>query len=184
MDTTVELDIGGKLFKTRKSTLMSIDGSYLSNLENFDENHFDRDPFLFRHILNAYRDGVVHVPRDVCPRLFKNEMVFWKIPFKMIAPCCWKYMYEVEDDIDTLEILLEEEGKHNSKNRIGNIQKRIKTSVSDEDVKKEDKEDSKTDVLHAKDETIKARLWIFLEEPASSTAAKVTTTITHCSVVI
>lgn len=174
MDTIVELDIGGKLFKTKKSTLVSIDGSYLSNLENFDENYFDRDPFLFRHILNAHRDGVVHVPRDVCPCLFKKEMVFWKIPFKMIAPCCWKYMYEADDDIDTLEILLEEEGRYTSQSKIGNIHKSIKTSVIDKDVREDNNEDPHTDVLHTKDETIKAKLWLFLEEPASSTAAKVT----------
>ena len=64
----VKLDVGGKLFHTSKSTIMSQD-TMLSSLvserwnPNKDEYVFiDRDGKHFRKILNFFRDGVISRP--------------------------------------------------------------------------------------------------------------------------
>ena len=52
------------------------------------EYFFDRDPELFRHILNYYRTGRIHLPRDVCFTSFVDELAFFGIRTDFIADCC------------------------------------------------------------------------------------------------
>lgn len=52
------------------------------------EYFFDRDPDLFRYILNFYRTGRIHLPRDVCFTAFVDEMAFFGIRTDVIADCC------------------------------------------------------------------------------------------------
>jgi len=52
------------------------------------EYFFDRDPDMFRHILNYYRTGRIHMPRDVCFTAFVNELAFFGIRTDIVADCC------------------------------------------------------------------------------------------------
>lgn len=130
MSEDITFEVGGKTFKTKKLTLRKIPGSRLARLDtDVDRYEFDKDPYLFRHILNAHRDGVVHVPRDVCPVVFKEELLFWNIPFALVKPCCWKYLYEADGETETVKLLIENENDFESNYADDNSRSSIKQTV-------------------------------------------------------
>ncbi|KAL4225591.1 Potassium voltage-gated channel subfamily C member 1 [Mactra antiquata] len=168
--------VGWKNFKISKKAATSIPDSLLAKigLNQHGETVFERDPKMFRFILNAHTTGILHAPRDVCPCAFREEMSFWRIPLKIVAPCCWKTIHKIDKEIETLKLLIKEEDKLFS-NKI----KDNKVSQGSENIfesgffkpfiDKDNKENKKT----VFSDTLKTRLWLFLEEPGSSTAAKV-----------
>jgi len=67
----VELDVGGRLFTTTRTTLTAVSGSIFHTLlegrhggVKCDRLFFDRDGDLFRHVLAFLRDGVVDFDPD------------------------------------------------------------------------------------------------------------------------
>ena len=105
MDSTsdrVIINVGGKRHETYASTLQTIPDTRLAWLaENFSatkqEYFFDRNPELFGIILNYYRTGQLHAPRDFCGPLFKAELEFWGIAETEMEACCWPYYTEHRD---------------------------------------------------------------------------------------
>lgn len=92
----VTLNVGGKLFETSKETLMKIPDSLLCGLVEFcdgDEIFIDRDPNLFHHILNYYRNLKFNKPED--KTLCKNIQLEFDY-FGIRDPI--KYYYETLDD--------------------------------------------------------------------------------------
>jgi hypothetical protein len=86
----VTLDVGGQLFKTRRSTLMSR-SVYFQRMWNpqfvFAEAaestvFLDRDPVLFRHVLAYLRNPRVHMSCDVLP-----ELEYFGIPIPASMQC-------------------------------------------------------------------------------------------------
>uniref|UniRef100_A0A3Q2YLA5 A-type voltage-gated potassium channel KCND1 n=1 Tax=Hippocampus comes TaxID=109280 RepID=A0A3Q2YLA5_HIPCM len=55
-----------------------------------NEFFFDRDPSLFRHILNFYQTGKLHFPRHECIAAFDEELAFFGIVPEVIADCCYE----------------------------------------------------------------------------------------------
>ena len=55
----------------------------------FKEYFFDRDPNSFVAIMNYYRTGYLHTPKNVCGNMFCEELKFWGIDELEINPCCW-----------------------------------------------------------------------------------------------
>ncbi|KAK7884724.1 hypothetical protein WMY93_027847 [Mugilogobius chulae] len=56
--------------------------------EETQEYFFDRDPEMFRHILNFYRTGKLHYPRHECIQAFDEELAFYGIVPEIIGDCC------------------------------------------------------------------------------------------------
>lgn len=56
--------------------------------EETQEYFFDRDPEMFRHILNFYRTGKLHYPRYECIQAFDEELAFYGIVPEIIGDCC------------------------------------------------------------------------------------------------
>lgn len=56
--------------------------------EDTQEFFFDRDPEMFRHILNFYRTGKLHYPRNECIQAFDEELAFYGIVPEIIGDCC------------------------------------------------------------------------------------------------
>lgn len=56
--------------------------------EDTQEYFFDRDPEMFRHILNFYRTGKLHYPRHECIQAFDEELAFYGIVPEIIGDCC------------------------------------------------------------------------------------------------
>ncbi|KAK7479944.1 hypothetical protein BaRGS_00028771, partial [Batillaria attramentaria] len=95
---TVEIDVGGKLFKTKGDTLCTfpqtrlgkvVDDASQAGLANVSV-FFDRTPRIFCSVLDFYRTGELHLPKRVCGAVVERELKFWNIPTEMIADCCWK----------------------------------------------------------------------------------------------
>nr|XP_057923450.1 potassium voltage-gated channel subfamily D member 2 [Doryrhamphus excisus] len=91
------LNVSGIRFQTWRDTLERYPDTLLGSSERDfffqEENHeffFDRDPDLFRHILNFYRTGKLHFPRQDCISAFDEELTFFGIVPEMIGDCCYE----------------------------------------------------------------------------------------------
>ncbi|XP_001640125.3 potassium voltage-gated channel subfamily C member 1 isoform X2 [Nematostella vectensis] len=93
------INVGGKRHESYLSTLRNIPDTRLAWLAESIMNKqteqprkeifFDRHPDLFAIILNYYRTGKLHAPRDCCGPLFEDELVFWGIEEMEMEACCW-----------------------------------------------------------------------------------------------
>ena len=93
----IKINIGGTRFQTYKSTLNLICDSRLALLSESNSDYdpilkeyfFDRDPISFLAVLNYFRTGKLHAPREICSNLFHEELCYWGIEEKDLQPCCW-----------------------------------------------------------------------------------------------
>lgn len=112
-DEHVILNIGGEIFKTRKSTLRNVPGTKLSTLDQksphfnsvLGEYYFDRNPFLFSFILDYYRSGTMHLPPRMCSNLIREELNFWDLGDGCISECCRKPYFDELDENTTYELI-------------------------------------------------------------------------------
>ena len=58
--------------------------------EESNEYFFDRDPDIFRHILNYYRTGKLHYPKHECLTQYDEELAFFGIMPDVIGDCCYE----------------------------------------------------------------------------------------------
>lgn len=62
----------------------------------FDEENkeyfFDRDPDIFRHILNYYRTGKLHYPKSECLLQYDEELTFFRIIPDAIGKHCHTHL--------------------------------------------------------------------------------------------
>ena len=115
MDNTVVLNIGGKRFTTLYSTLTKIPNSRLGRLTKHDSSYdvqageyfFDRNPRLFEHILDCYRNknhnggdtsGELHMPHCACAAAIREELLFWALSESRLASCCWRRYQQFEEE--------------------------------------------------------------------------------------
>ena len=110
---TVTINVGGTRFETARATLARHPDTRLSALDETSieyspkrrEFYFDRDPALFLHVLNFYRFGDLHFPRDLCGPTIRRELDFWGIDMQHVAPCCWGFFQACFDNDVTLKLL-------------------------------------------------------------------------------
>jgi hypothetical protein len=184
IDFKVILNVGGQRHETHLSTLNNFNDTrltWISEQIKLDprpnrEFFFDRHPGLFSHILNYFRTGKLHAPRDICGPMFAEELSYWGIDSKLIEPCCWSYF----DEHNELEEKLQGFGPLDDKDSIVD-------SLFDEDVDDEENFDDlsdgypDTDKVHHSgkcwEQTRKSwqryckSIWRLLENPYSSTLA-------------
>lgn len=86
MDTII-LDVGGKRFKTYRSTLTKYPETMLGKMFSDDSKFkvdvipfFDRSSKLFDAILNFYRIGILVKPPQVSRYIWQEEIKFWGLP--------------------------------------------------------------------------------------------------------
>ncbi|XP_063436582.1 potassium voltage-gated channel protein Shal-like isoform X1 [Mytilus trossulus] len=96
-DDRITINVSGTKFETWRTTLEKYPDTLLgSNEKEFffdDENKdyfFDRDPELFRHILNYYRTGKLHYPKHECISSYDEELAFFGIMPDLIRDCCYE----------------------------------------------------------------------------------------------
>ncbi|XP_056629420.1 potassium voltage-gated channel subfamily D member 1 [Triplophysa dalaica] len=94
-DEILFVNVSGLRFQTWKNTLDRYPDTLLGSSEKeffFNEDtqeyFFDRDPEMFRHILNFYRTGKLHYPRQECVQAFDEELAFYGIVPDIIGDCC------------------------------------------------------------------------------------------------
>ncbi|XP_034392929.1 potassium voltage-gated channel subfamily D member 3-like [Cyclopterus lumpus] len=96
-DEMIILNVSGRRFETWRNTLDRYPDTLLGSSEkeffyNEDtkEYFFDRDPDVFRSVLNFYRTGKLHYPRYECISSYDEELAFFGIISEIIGDCCYE----------------------------------------------------------------------------------------------
>jgi len=96
-DEKIVINVSGRRFETWQNTLEKYPDTLLgSNEKDFfydevlKEYFFDRDPEVFRHILNYYRTGKLHFPKQECLTQYDEELAFFGIMPDVIGDCCYE----------------------------------------------------------------------------------------------
>ncbi|XP_037551543.1 potassium voltage-gated channel subfamily D member 2 isoform X2 [Nematolebias whitei] len=96
-DGLIVLNVSGTRFQTWQDTLERYPDTLLGSSERdfffhqeTSEYFFDRDPDIFRHILNFYRTGKLHYPRQECISAYDEELAFFGIIPEIIGDCCYE----------------------------------------------------------------------------------------------
>jgi len=96
-DEKLVINVSGRRFETWQNTLEKYPDTLLgSNEKDFfydevgKEYFFDRDPEVFRHILNYYRTGKLHYPKQECLTQYDEELAFFGIMPDVIGDCCYE----------------------------------------------------------------------------------------------
>ncbi|XP_064597586.1 potassium voltage-gated channel subfamily C member 3-like [Liolophura sinensis] len=101
------LNVGGKVFQVRSSTLQKKDQGVLSRLspshdsfqESCNQYFFDRNPKYFTAILDYYRTGKMHVSRDFCGSQLEEELAYWQLTDDVIGECCWRRYSDLREEV-------------------------------------------------------------------------------------
>ncbi|XP_065564177.1 potassium voltage-gated channel protein Shal-like isoform X3 [Artemia franciscana] len=96
-DEKLIMNVSGRKFETWRNTLEKYPDTLLGSNERdffYDEEakeyFFDRDPDIFRHILNFYRTGKLHYPKHECLTSYDEELAFFGILPDVIGDCCYE----------------------------------------------------------------------------------------------
>ena len=118
--------------------------------ENKNEILISHTATTFEAILNYHLSGHLHMPPDICPSVFKAEMTFWGIEPEELDKCCYQKYVTFFDGEQTLRIMeTDEEQKLAEKSQL-------------------------IELSRGRDwRAIQGRVWLILNEPFFSTAAKV-----------
>ncbi|XP_038604327.1 potassium voltage-gated channel subfamily S member 3 [Tachyglossus aculeatus] len=120
------------------------------------EYYFDRNPSLFRYVLNFYYTGKIHVMEELCVFSFCQEIEYWGINELFIDSCCSnRYQERKEENSDK-----DWDQKSNETN----------TDSSYEESSIFEKELEKFDKLRFGE--LRKKIWVRMENPAHSLSAK------------
>lgn len=110
-DKRIVFNVSGCRFETWESTLKRYPNTVLGSKmihrfydEEKNEYFIDRDPYLFKFILNFYRRGKLHCSLEDCPAAFEEELNFYGLSVFDVDDCCWELAtpkekhHLVEDD--------------------------------------------------------------------------------------
>lgn len=96
-DGLITLNVSGTKFQTWQDTLERYPNTLLGSSERDFFYHkathdyfFDRDPDIFRHILNFYRTGKLHYPQRECVSAYDEELAFFGIIPEVMGDCCYE----------------------------------------------------------------------------------------------
>lgn len=116
-DKRLTINVSGIKFQTWQSTLLRFPDSLLGSVDAMKqfyddqrkEYFLDRDPYLFKFVLNYYRYGKLHCSQEDCPAAFEEELQFYGFSIYDVGDCCWEYCFPkersvlIEGDDNTLE---------------------------------------------------------------------------------
>ena len=112
----VNINVGGTMFTTTynklknvpDTRLASINASSKEYIQEKDFYFFDRNPEIFSCVLDYYRTGELHLPKQTCGAAIRNELEYWQIPPTSISDCCVSSFYKFEDDLEVSQKLREQ----------------------------------------------------------------------------
>ena len=97
-DKQLTINVSGTHFKVWASVFDRFPDSLLGNAEireqfyDYEKKFYfiDRDPVLFRHVLNYYRSGKLHYPKTDCVCAVEDELSYYGISHDIITDCCYE----------------------------------------------------------------------------------------------
>ena len=124
-----------------------------SSNANFDkqtgEFYYDRNPWLFAYIWDYFATGESHFPREVCLKGLKRELDFWGLDDDIFGGCCWDRLQQHRESENDREELKAQWHKYDAVNKDYS---------------------NKGGCINSER---RHKVWLFLEYPDSSKAAKV-----------
>ncbi|XP_015197847.1 A-type voltage-gated potassium channel KCND3 isoform X2 [Lepisosteus oculatus] len=125
-DELIVLNVSGRRFQTWRTTLDRYPDTLLGSSEKeffyneeAKEYFFDRDPDVFRSVLNFYRTGKLHYPRYECISSYDEELAFFGIIPEIIGDCCYE---EYKDrKRENAERLMDDNDGENSKDNLPHL---------------------------------------------------------------
>lgn len=106
----ITLNVSGTRFVTTRRTLLKFPNTRLGTLAKIQEQQhtatkkeflFDADEDVFREVLRYHRTGEMHVPQNMCQKIFCKQLEYWGINEAVVEDCCR------DNDID--ELVLEKQ---------------------------------------------------------------------------
>ncbi|XP_060073748.1 potassium voltage-gated channel protein egl-36-like [Ylistrum balloti] len=160
----VVINISGTVYHLKRGTFRRLPPSCLEKAIKIDsgvheEYYIEGHAQCFSAILWYFTHGELHMPTSVCPAVFSRELQFWKIDPKRLSRCCNMRFISFFSDQALLKSMEEVE----TKNAL--IDKGIHLS-------------------NTKWERFRKKVWDILDDPTSSTTAKVYVGISACFIVI
>lgn len=127
----VVFNVSGLRFETLRKTLRKYPETLLGSekCEEFydvinKEFFFDRDPKIFRHIINYYQSDILHCSPNVCVKSYDEELKFFGLSPTIIGECCFEDYQDRK--LKNTEKLLTEESIHSFEESIPeNIKERM-----------------------------------------------------------
>lgn len=106
-DRRLTINVSGMKFQTWESTLLRFPDSLLGSGETMQqfyddqrkEYFLDRDPYLFKFVLNYYRYGKLHCSQEDCPAAFEEELQFYGFSIYDVDNCCWEHCNAKEKSV-------------------------------------------------------------------------------------
>ncbi|CAB3387706.1 Hypothetical predicted protein [Cloeon dipterum] len=133
-DEKLLINVSGRRFETWRNTLEKYPDTLLGSNEReffYDEDSkqyfFDRDPDIFRHILNYYRTGKLHYPKHECLTSYEEELAFFGILSDVIGDCCFEdYKDRKRENSERLmDDKLSENGDNQNLQQLTNIRQKM-----------------------------------------------------------
>ena len=91
----IALNVSGTCFEFDSTILKNGTGQRLAELCNNAKSDgqgkmfcVDRPAKAFAAILTFYQTGQLHIPLDMCPGSFQQEMEFWQVDHSELTECC------------------------------------------------------------------------------------------------
>lgn len=92
----ITLNVSGTRFVTTQRTLLRFPNTKLGNMARIQGSKsksgqqffFDADEIIFREVLRYHRTGEMHVPSNVCHKMFYKQLTYWGISKEVIEECC------------------------------------------------------------------------------------------------
>lgn len=110
------INVSGTRFETWQSTLDKYPLTLLGSPEReyfYDchsgEYFFDRDPQIFRYILNYYRTGRLHFPKHECVSVYEDELNFFGIRPDTLEFCCFEEFTEKKKEDSEKNVIIKED---------------------------------------------------------------------------
>jgi hypothetical protein len=155
----IVINVGGTKFSVCNGTIGTVPGTRLAKLNSRSQEYdhknneyfYDRNPELFPCILDYYRTGEMHIPRFICAKRLSAELKFWGLNGSCLSHCCRKFYYDSLDEIFEYEDLQK-------------MFERTPDKLHSQSVESES---------NFGDDNIRYKIWTFLNNPLSSTPAKV-----------
>lgn len=156
-------DILSRYPTTRLAELLDcVSGGYdaiFSVCDDYDpgkkEFYFDRDPDVFKCILDVYYFGEVHMKKGICPLCFQNEMEFWRVNLDLLDDCCKSLLSEKKEEMEEIAV-------------------RVQTILDDLGV----------DTTVSRWKRCQKFVWKFIEKPESSFPARVTAVLSFLFILV